>query len=431
MSTAESTSVPPDPAFVRSVVTGVADEVADVAGGVEDRAVVERLRKASALLMWLDSELGLDRGALASAESDLRSALTEHSGSAGVLHAAISSVLSLRHGANAPEPGERAEVAAASTAPGPPTVDEVSAYLDARNSGDHAHAVRALVGGFSKVTLLVAATLGGVDQDIVLRQTPAGRSARSLVPEFEVLRFVHSHGLPAPRPLWLEPSDNALGGAFFAMSRSAGTNIGDVWGQRGASRELCLEIAELYARLHQIPVEGLSAPVSPRSTPDELRAMIAWQRDVLDKRGIEIEPVLQTLLDWLNSNIPAEPPRKSLIHGDAAFSNLLISDGHISAVLDWEAAHVGDAADELAYLRPSVEPVMPWGEFVERYVAAGGIEPSTEAMKFFTVWSHVWRYIGCLWMSQNFSQTGRYPSAVAAFVHGPRFLDEAVKAAFA
>jgi aminoglycoside phosphotransferase (APT) family kinase protein len=393
--------------------------------------VVERLQKASALLIWLESELGVDRGALARAESDLRSALAEHSESAGELYAAIRSVLSLRRGANDSEPDEPADVTEASTAPRPPTVDEVSGYLDARSSGDRAHAVRALVGGFSKVTLLVAATLSGVDQDIVFRQIPAGRSARSLVPEFEVLTFVHSHGLPAPRPLWLEPSDNALGGAFFAMSRSPGANIGDVWGQRGASRELCLEIAELYARLHQLPVEGLSAPVSPRGTPEELRAMIAWQVEVLDKRGIAVEPVLQSLLDWLHAHVPAESSRRSLIHGDAAFSNLLIADGHVSAILDWEAAHVGDAADELAYLRPSVDPVMPWSEFLERYVAAGGIEPSAEGMQFFTVWSHVWRYIGCLWMSQNFSQTGRYAAAVAAYVHGPRFLEEAVRSAYA
>jgi aminoglycoside phosphotransferase (APT) family kinase protein len=143
-----------------------------------------------------------------------------------------------------------------------------------------------------------------------------------------------------------------------------------------------------------------------------------------------VEPVLGALLDWLEEHIPVQSPRRSLIHGDAAFSNLLVDGDRITAVLDWEAAHVGDAADELSYLKPSIEPVMPWSDFLDRYVTAGGLEPAPESMKFFEVWSHVWRHIGCLWLAQNFEQTGRYASAVAAYVHGPRFLAEGVKAAF-
>jgi aminoglycoside phosphotransferase (APT) family kinase protein len=436
MSTAESTSTKPTESFSRAVLTAVADELIDVARGVDDAGLVERLEKASALLTWLEKELGIDRTALVAAEYDLRSMNTEAPDADATHRAAIRNVLAVRQGRHNGSAGTPADEPSPSgskppLARKPPTVAEVTAYLDSRNGGDHAHSVRTIVGGFSKVTLLVEATLSGVRQEIVLRQIPLGRKATSLAPEFDVVSFVHGRGVPAPRPLWLEASDNALGGAFFAMSKSPGSNIGDVWGQRGASRELCLEIADLYAGLHQIPVEGLNAPVSPRSTPAELRAMIAWQRDVLGKRGITVEPVLESLLGWLEKHIPDKSPRKSLIHGDAAFSNLLVDDGHISAILDWEAAHVGDAADELAYLKPSVEPVMPWSEFLERYVSAGGIAPAESSMKFFTVWSHVWRYIGCLWLAQNFTQTGRYASAVAAYVHGPRFLDEAVDAAFA
>jgi len=99
-------------------------------------------------------------------------------------------------------------------------------------------------------------------------------------------------------------------------------------------------------------------------------------------------------------------------------------------VLDWEAAHLGNPAEELAYLRPSIEPVLPWEDFLQRYTAAGGTAPDPAAMRFFDVWSHVWRHIGCLWLAQNYDATGRYASAVAAYVHGPRFLAQAVTTAF-
>lgn len=78
------------------------------------------------------------------------------------------------------------------------------------------------------------------------------------------------------------------------------------------------------------------------------------------------------LFAWLRENIPAAPPRASLIHGDAALSNFLIEDGRVTAILDWELAHIGDPAEELAYLRPSIEPILPWQEFLDHYERAGG-----------------------------------------------------------
>lgn len=313
-----------------------------------------------------------------------------------------------------------------------PTVGEVTAYLRARDPGsvDEALEVRPLVGGFSKRTILVTCLLGGTKQEVVLRQVPAGRKSRSLRPEFDVVRAVHEAGLPAPEPLWLEPEPNALGGPFFATLRSAGQNIGDVWGAAGATKEICAELAQLYARLHQLDVGELETPVSPRSSPADLTKMLDWQESTLRGRGLAIEPVLAALLAWLRENIPAAPPKASLIHGDAAFSNILIESGHVSAILDWEVAHLGDPAEELAYLRPSIEPLLSWPDFLDQYEQAGGRRPEPMALRFFEVWSHVWRHIGCLWLSQNFETTGRYASAVAAYVHGPRFLRQAVEAAF-
>ncbi|MGM5069132.1 phosphotransferase family protein [Rhodococcus qingshengii] len=436
MTTATDTvSKVPTNRTITALISAVESELADIVTQLADDAVVSRLTKSADLLKWLRIELGVDRTDESAAEARLLAANSGGGEAEREQREALLRLRALRSSMAAPSEHSAAVVMEADQSAearpgGIPSVEQVTEYLDARNAGDRAHSVRAIVGGYSKVTLLVTATLNGDKQEIVLRQTPAGRQSRSLGIEFGVVQFVYDRGLPAPKPLWIEPSENGLGGAFFAMEKAAGANIGDVWGTKGATREICLEIAEIYARLHQIPVDGLTTPISPRSTPSELQAMITWQRDVLDKRGIEVEPVLATLLTWLESNIPAEAPRKSLIHGDAAFSNLLINDGHVSAVLDWEAAHIGDAADELAYLKPSVESVMPWSDFVAHYVSAGGLEPTDQAMRFYEVWSHVWRAMGCLWLKQNFESTGRYASAVAAFVHGPRFLDEAVTAAF-
>jgi len=312
------------------------------------------------------------------------------------------------------------------------TAAQVEAYLRDRFPGarDEVVSVNTIHGGFSKRTTLVEGSVDGVSQEFVLRQVPTGLSARSLTPEYALLCSLASTNVPAPRPLWIDAQDNALGGPFFATRRAAGSNIGDVWGSAGATEQTCRDVAEIYARLHQVPTAGIVTPVSSRVTSDDLAATIAKQEGTLLQRGITIQPLLAALLEWLRRNLPAVPPRPSLLHGDAAFSNLLVADGRVTAIVDWEAAHVGNPAEELAYIRPSVTPVMEWDDFIDHYVLHGGLAPDPSAMRFFTVWSHVWRHIGCLWLAQNFEQTGRYASAIAGFVHGPRFLRSAVDAAF-
>lgn len=418
----------PDSAVTSRLLDSAAAELHDVIRLVPDPAITSRIEHVRSLVGWVRTELDRDPTSTAELAATI-TRLAHDDVSDAQLSAAIHALLgygesSVDESTEAPSEHPVSDRVV--------TAADVTEYLRTRSAGkqDEAHSVRTIHGGFSKRTLLVSATIDGHLQEIVLRQVPAGRQARSLAPEFELLRNVHGSGFPAPEPLWIEPTDNILGGAFFVTRRAPGANFGDVWGGDGVTKELCLQIAELYAQLHTLDTDSAAAPVSPRSTPTELEAMIAWQESTLDKRGIPVEPVLGALLRWLRAHIPPAPPRRSLIHGDAAFSNLLIEDGRVSAVLDWEAAHYGDPAEELAYLRPPIEPVLPWSDFVDAYVAAGGTAPNPAALDFFEVWSHVWRHIGCLWMAQNYDVSGRYSAAVAAYVHGPRFLSAAVDAAF-
>ena len=312
------------------------------------------------------------------------------------------------------------------------TADRIEDYLRHRfPAGRHdVRSVTTIHGGYSKRTTLVAGSLDGVEQEFVLRQIPAGLSTRTLVPEYTLLERLARTDIPAPRPLWIDPTDNALGGPFFVTRRAPGSTIGDVWGSSSATPQTCRDVAEHYSHLHQLPTAGLVTPVSPRATAEQLAATIAKQEVVLHQRGIPVQSLLAALLEWLRRNLPAASPRPSLLHGDAAFSNLLVTDGRVTAIVDWEAAHIGNPAEELAYLRPSVAPVLDWDDFIAHYVSNGGMEPDPRDMQFFTVWSHVWRHIGCLWLAKNFERTGRYASAIAGFVHGPRFLRSAVNAAF-
>jgi aminoglycoside phosphotransferase (APT) family kinase protein len=55
-------------------------------------------------------------------------------------------------------------------------------------------------------------------------------------------------------------------------------------------------------------------------------------------------------LTWLGDHPPMEATRTSLCHGDAGALNFLHAGGAVTALLDWEFAHVGDPLDDLAWV---------------------------------------------------------------------------------
>ena len=111
-----------------------------------------------------------------------------------------------------------------------------------------------------------------------------------------------------------------------------------------------------------------------------------WQAERVDG-----SMVLESGFAWLRSNAALLDDRVSIVHGDCNLRNVLVDNGRVSALLDWELAHAGHAAEDLAYIRPDVEAIMPWGEFLDAYAAAGGRPVSARALRYFDVWRDVWR----------------------------------------
>ena len=53
---------------------------------------------------------------------------------------------------------------------------------------------------------------------------------------------------------------------------------------------------------------------------------------------------------WLRSNVPPVPTATALCHGDAGVGNFLFAGDKVTALLDWEFAHVGAPQDDLAWV---------------------------------------------------------------------------------
>ena len=101
-------------------------------------------------------------------------------------------------------------------------------------------------------------------------------------------------------------------------------------------------LAKAIAGVHAF--DWRAAGLSARSPLDEV---LLWESRFLAHR-LEPLPVLAHLFGWLKAHLPA-PSRLSLIHGDFRPGNFLFEGGKIEALLDWEMAHVGDPAEDIAW----------------------------------------------------------------------------------
>ena len=112
---------------------------------------------------------------------------------------------------------------------------------------------------------------------------------------------------------------------------------------------LAAQLGEAFARLHAVPAErapaGLARPGSASAVDRALDAMRA-QLDTLWQPA----PALALGLRWLERNAGAVPRRLAIVHGDLRNGNIIVDASGLRAVLDWEATHLGDPIEDLAWI---------------------------------------------------------------------------------
>lgn len=262
---------------------------------------------------------------------------------------------------------------------------------------------RALPGGFGKQTILFGAKGRDIDGDFVIRRDMPGMfpdtDCHHVHREFRMIRAAHARGFPAPQAVWVDTEHRLLpGGDFLVMRRAPGVAGGSV-SEAGTAipADLARTLAQILAKLHALPPMPELADLS-----DTVRADL-WDvpletcvRRYLEgwRRQFELEPHLPSpataaLFDWLIANIPAAPGKPVLLHGDMGFHNFLFDEGRLTAVLDWEFAHLGDPCEDLAYARNTLGSALDWPSFLAAYREAGGAPVDSRRLHFFQVWGHL------------------------------------------
>lgn len=269
--------------------------------------------------------------------------------------------------------------------------------------------MQALAGGFSKSTTMVrlAGLEDGETEIVIKRDMNASATETSVVDEYPVVHSLWTRGFAVPEPLWLEPDPAGLGFPFMAMRKARGEIGGSLWQQSDAcNRQTGLDIAGFLGRLHALDPSGIDlgpsidAALDPRE--QELR-VVADLREGWARKKQAPDPQIEAALCWMENNQPEPPPRVSILHSDIGFHNMLLVDDRLSVVLDWEMVQLGNAASNLIYIRPQVENVMPWADFMAEYIRHGGMPYDERTEVYYRTWRHVRSAIGAAYTGHAFA----------------------------
>ncbi|MFT7529869.1 MAG: aminoglycoside phosphotransferase (APT) family kinase protein [Gammaproteobacteria bacterium] len=258
-----------------------------------------------------------------------------------------------------------------------------------------ATSVSILLGGFSKTTILFDLHKPDmIVEHCVIRKDLSSdflMMEKTVIDEYPLLEKVFKAGLNVAEPLWIETNKSWLNGSFIVSRVVAGTS--DIGKWIANSSTVSQQLAEILAELHNYDLStmGFDAELSGLSAGEAIRNEILHWQGLYEKYRSSRHPLLEIGFAWTLNNIPRELFDRAgrIVHGDVGFHNLMVDEGKITALLDWEFGHFGDPAEDLIYVRPFVENIADWDEFVRHYCNAGGKVYSKEVETFYKVWSFV------------------------------------------
>jgi len=290
-------------------------------------------------------------------------------------------------------------------------------------------------GGASRQTWSFDAVVAGTPHELILRRDPPTLGApapkaerdRSVsidrATEFRVLRQAFQAGVRAPEALFELAPDDGLGEAYV-MRRIGGTAIARKLLRdapyEGARKKIAGQLGEILARIHAVPLDGLP-PLIRREAADH----IAGLRRALDL--LEPQPVFELALSWLDRRKPAPTAEPVLVHGDYRTGNYLADESGVTAILDWEGAHLGDPIEDLGWLCVKSwrfgavdKPAGGFGsrdELWSAYERAGGIKVDPARAHWWEVFGTVrwgiichnqaWRHLSGAIKSMELASVGR------------------------
>lgn len=253
-------------------------------------------------------------------------------------------------------------------------------------------AFQAIHGGRSRQTALfsVEGANGMPAHMVVQRGLPGGGGSAfaSETVQFDLMRFLHAAKLRVPAPILVETDESALGAPFMLTERAHGACAEPDFWLVPKDASLALDLAREMALLHQQPL----GDIGPRLPQSRERYDVDGWREELDQLAAKWNELahwpsvtMSAAIAWMRANVDCLEDRRSFVHNDLLFQNVMAENGRITAVLDWEQASVGHPGEDLGYAYPQIRACGNWDNFLAAYRAAGGPDISQRQIDYFAL----------------------------------------------
>jgi hypothetical protein len=153
-------------------------------------------------------------------------------------------------------------------------------------------------------------------------------------------------------------------------------------------RDLLFECIDHMAAIHQIDVaEAARRGIGVPSDPVDVAISDVFRRveRIYLSPPVPRDPVTEFLRRWLRRNVPRDRTRPAFVTWDSA--QFLHHHGRLTALIDFELAHVGDPYMDLAALRTrdSMEPLGPLAPALRHYAERTGAPLDLDLLRYYEI----------------------------------------------
>lgn len=202
--------------------------------------------------------------------------------------------------------------------------------------------------------------------------------------EAEVYRALEPLGIPIPH-VWGVDEERDV----FLVDRAAGRTWMQPPRDPAEAEAVARDFMQHLARWHAAGARALELPsFGPVRTirehqQDQLAGIVALYEAEDARRPVDA--LATAALAHLQEQLPAIDLEPVLVQGDTGPGNLMYEDGRVTAIIDWELAHLGDPMDDIAWLSWRATQ-HSWPDFPTRlreYEAASGIAVDPDRVRYY------------------------------------------------
>jgi aminoglycoside phosphotransferase (APT) family kinase protein len=231
-------------------------------------------------------------------------------------------------------------------------------------------------------------------RSMVLRRPPLGHvldTAHDMRREYTVISALYPTPVPVPEPLGYCADESVIGAPFYLMAKvdgeiyRTGADIRAL--DAGSGTALGHALADTLAELHALDPDEVGLAGFGRPEGYLERQVSRWRKQLAASYTRPL-PGADELAQRLADTIPPGT-RAAIVHGDYRLDNVIVRDGRIAAILDWEMSTLGDPLTDLGItcvywdgvggfgdtLPPSPGSLPGWpsrADLIERYARRSG-----------------------------------------------------------